>query len=196
MIDFLSARTPLEENSSSVEDKFQVQTLSLYITSLMLDFPHEYETSASMMTAIKCQDDRVGERGARAEWIWEFWQDRWKFRPDSEVWGDALLFSPCVDQELTDILTVCSLPSLSTLLDNPRIRETDSFVICVQIHCPFGPYIPQQPSAFYVPRDLLEGLEASLDNASQWALVCCSYLYTDHLFNQTLGMCALFVWKS
>ena len=87
-MDFLSARTPLAENNSSTDDKFQVQTLSLYITSLMLDFPlHEYETSASMMTAIKCQDDRVGERDARAEWIWEFWEDRWKFRLDSEVWG-------------------------------------------------------------------------------------------------------------
>lgn len=54
----------------------------------MLDFPHaEYETSASMMTAIKCQDDRVGERGARADWIWEFWQGQWKFRHGSEVWG-------------------------------------------------------------------------------------------------------------
>jgi hypothetical protein len=88
----LSARTPAEINSSA-EDKSQVQTLSLYITSLMLDFPHEYETSASMMTAIKCQDDRVGERGARAEWIWEFWQERWKFRPDSEVWGELIDFA-------------------------------------------------------------------------------------------------------
>lgn len=44
----------------------------------MLDFPHaEYDSSASMMTAIKCQDDRVGERGARADWIWEFWQDQY-----------------------------------------------------------------------------------------------------------------------
>ena len=104
----------------------------------MLDFPHEYETSASMMTAIKCQDDRVGERGARAEWIWECWQDRWKFRPDSEVWGENLLISLHVNLRLTDISIVCPLPSLSTLLDNPTIRGTDSFVICVQIHCPFG----------------------------------------------------------
>jgi hypothetical protein len=164
MYAFRPARTPVDANNPADE----VQTLSLYITSLMLDFPHEYETSASMMTAIKCQDDRVGERGARAEWIWDFWQDRWKFRPDSEVWGEPLsisLFFP-FKNHLT-CHTVCPLPPISTLLDNPRIRETDSFVICVQIHCPFGPYIPQQPSVFYVPRDLLEGLEASLDNASQ-----------------------------
>ena len=62
--------------------------------------------------------------------------------------------------------TECPLPALSTLLENPRIRETDSFVICVQMHSPVGPFYPQQPSAYYVPRDLLEGLEASLDNPS------------------------------
>ena len=62
-------------------------TLSIYITSL-LDFPQgDYETCASMMAAIKCQDDRVGERGVRPEWIWEFWQNDWVFRRESEVWG-------------------------------------------------------------------------------------------------------------
>lgn len=61
----------------------------------------------------------------------------------------------------------CQLPSISSLLENSRIRETNSMVICVQIHCPAGPSIPQQPSVYYVPRDLLDGLEASLDNASQ-----------------------------
>ncbi|KAF7967261.1 hypothetical protein HWV62_35005 [Athelia sp. TMB] len=107
----------------------------------------QYETSASMMTAIKCQGERSGERGARAEWVWEHWQERWTFQPDNEVWE-------------------CPLPTLSELWANPRIQETNSFVICVQIHSPVGPYIPQQPAAFYVPRDLLEGLEASLDNAN------------------------------
>lgn len=63
----------------------------------------------------------------------------------------------------------CALPSLSSLLENPRIRQTDSFVICIQIHTPTGPFFPQHPSAYYVPRDLLEGLEASLDNSSQRA---------------------------
>jgi hypothetical protein len=53
------------------------------------------------------------------------------------------------------------------LLENTRIRETDSLVICVQIHCPYGPSFPQQPSVYSVPRDLLEGLEASLDNPSE-----------------------------
>ncbi|KAJ6490316.1 hypothetical protein C8R47DRAFT_1124207 [Mycena vitilis] len=117
-------------------------TLTLCITSLLLDFAHNYEMNASMMAAIKYQDERVG---ARAEWVWEFWQNDWVFRRESEVWD-------------------CPLPSLSALLENPRIRGTDSFTICVQIHCPVGPFFPQQPTAYYVPRDLLDGLEASLDN--------------------------------
>jgi hypothetical protein len=61
----------------------------------------------------------------------------------------------------------CPLPNLSELLENPRIRETDSFAICVQIHSPGGPTIPQQPSVCYVPKDLLDGLEGSLDNPSK-----------------------------
>ncbi|KAF9058013.1 hypothetical protein BJ165DRAFT_1335495 [Panaeolus papilionaceus] len=122
--------------------------LSLYITSLVLDsLRDDYELCASMMCAIKCQDDRMGERGARPEWVWEYWQNDWVFRQESEVWE-------------------CSLPTLSSLLENPRIRETDSFVICVQIHCPVGPSIPQHPSVYYVPKDLLDGLEASLDNSN------------------------------
>jgi len=47
-----------------------------------------YEAYASMMAAIKCQDDRAGERGARPEWAWEFWQNNWVFRRGSEVWGE------------------------------------------------------------------------------------------------------------
>ncbi|KAF9478172.1 hypothetical protein BDN70DRAFT_880338 [Pholiota conissans] len=121
-------------------------SLSLYITSLVLDFAQEeHETHASMMAAIKCQDDRIGERGARPEWIWEFWQNDWVFRHESEVWE-------------------CPLPPLSVLLQNSRISEVDSFVLCVQIHSPVGPSIPQHPSIYHVPRDLLDGLEASLDN--------------------------------
>ncbi|KAI0750970.1 hypothetical protein C8Q80DRAFT_1217862 [Daedaleopsis nitida] len=124
----------------------QPPTLSLFITSLTIDYAHtDYGMAASMFAAIKCQDDRVGERGARAEWAWEYWQNNWVFRQGSEVWE-------------------CPIPPLSMLLENPRVKETDSFVICVQMHSPVGPFFPQQPSAYYVPRDLLEGLEASLDN--------------------------------
>ncbi len=69
-------------------------TLSLYITSLMADFTQDdHEAYASMMAAIKCQDDLSGERGARPEWVWEFWQNDWVFRRDSEVWGQCL-FEP------------------------------------------------------------------------------------------------------
>ena len=65
-------------------------TLSLYVTSVMLEFAHaDYEISASMFAGIKCQDDRAGERGARPDWAWEFWQNDWVFREDSEVWGEC-----------------------------------------------------------------------------------------------------------
>lgn len=43
-----------------------------------------------MLAAIKCQDDRVGERGARANWVWEFWQHDWAFRQENEVWGTCI----------------------------------------------------------------------------------------------------------
>ncbi|KAJ7094524.1 hypothetical protein B0H15DRAFT_829907 [Mycena belliarum] len=118
-------------------------TLSVSITSLILDFAHHYEMNASIMAAIKCPDDRVG---ARPEWIWEFWENDWVFRRENEVWD-------------------CALPSLSALLDSSEtMREADSFTLCIQIHCPTGPFFPQQPTAYYVPRELLDGLEASLDN--------------------------------
>ncbi|KAF9569002.1 hypothetical protein CPC08DRAFT_624509 [Agrocybe pediades] len=126
----------------------QAPTLCLYITSLILDFAQEeYEYPASMMAAIKCHADRVGERGARPDWVWEYWQNDWVFRRESEVWE-------------------CALPPLSSLLQNSRIADTDSMVLCIQIHSPAGPDIPQRPSVYYVPRDLLDGLEASLDNSN------------------------------
>ena len=54
----------------------------------MLDSTYaDYEMSASMMTAVKCQDDRIGERGARPDWVWENWQNDWVFREGNEVWG-------------------------------------------------------------------------------------------------------------
>ena len=68
-------------------------------------------------------------------------------------------------------ITECPLPALSELLKNSKIKETDSFVICVQIHSPVGPFYPQQPSVAYVPRNLLDGLEASLDNSSKNRLI-------------------------
>jgi hypothetical protein len=57
----------------------------------MLDDPNaEFEISASMLAAIKCQDDRVGERGARADWAWDTWQTEWTFRQDNEVWRECI----------------------------------------------------------------------------------------------------------
>jgi hypothetical protein len=79
------ARTPPDAEIATT----QVPTLSLFVTSLMLDYANaEYEVSASMLAAIKCQDDRVGERGARADWAWDTWQSEWTFRQDNEVWRE------------------------------------------------------------------------------------------------------------
>lgn len=65
------------------------QTLSLYITPLMMDFAQaDYEVPASMMAAVRYQDNRVGERGFRAGWVWQFWQHDWVFRQENEVWGE------------------------------------------------------------------------------------------------------------
>lgn len=87
--------TLIEPDGSSVPStpiiRTQPPTLSAYITSMAIDFAHTtHETSASMFAAIKCQDDRVGERGARADWVWEHWQNNWVFRQGSEVWGEYL----------------------------------------------------------------------------------------------------------
>ena len=64
------------------------------------DYPSaEHEISASMLAAIKCQDDRVGERGARADWAWDIWQTEWTFRQDNEVWREHIswpIFSLCI----------------------------------------------------------------------------------------------------
>ena len=89
-----AAKTTLNDPDSSSAPstpiiRTQPPTLSVYITSMAIDFAHtDYETSASMFAAIKCQDDRVGERGARAEWAWEHWQSNFVFRQGSEVWGE------------------------------------------------------------------------------------------------------------
>lgn len=77
----------------------------------MLEYAHaDYEIYTSMFSGIKCQDDRVGERGARAEWVWEYWQNDWVFREDSEVWGKSVLFA----LELS-LISSCRMPSASPL---------------------------------------------------------------------------------
>jgi len=88
-----------------------------------MDFhPSEHEVPVTIMTAIKCQDDRVGERGARPDWVWEHWQHDFVFRPESEVWGEnaTLLGQPA--QVLTRIFSLFPTSSFrdSTTLSNPR----------------------------------------------------------------------------
>jgi len=67
-------------------------SLSLYITSLIMDYAHgDFESSATMLAAIKSTDEAAGSRGSRPEWVWEFWQHDWVFRRESEVWGEFSL---------------------------------------------------------------------------------------------------------
>ncbi|KZO96303.1 hypothetical protein CALVIDRAFT_564170 [Calocera viscosa TUFC12733] len=140
--------TPVEgpARAPSGAGRLSPQTLSLYITSLMDHSNMDSEMSASLLVAIKCVDERGSERGSPAEWVWENWEQNWCFRKESEFWE-------------------CPLPPLSTLLENQNIALSDSFIICMQIHSPVGPFVPQLPSAHYIPRNLLDGFEASLDNA-------------------------------
>lgn len=121
-------------------------TLSLCLTSLQLDYDQTCEIGTTIMVGIKSNADFAGQRGARTEWIWETWED-FVFRKGSEFWE-------------------CTLPTLAVLLENPRISASDSFTLSIQLHTPVGPHYPQQPAAYYVPKDLLDGLEASLDNSS------------------------------
>jgi hypothetical protein len=72
-----------------------IPTLSLCITSLMVDIAQDYD--ATMMAAVKVQDDRGSERGARADWVWEFWENDWSFRRDSEVWGESKIIPLCLN---------------------------------------------------------------------------------------------------
>lgn len=139
----ISRTSPGQDNEGTSSSP---SSLCLYITCLTLDLMPHLELPTAMMIAIKCQDDRMGEKGARPDWVWVNWQQDFVFRQDSEVWD-------------------CPLPPLSELLQNSRIKDTDSMVICLQIHSPgLVIHYPSHPSAYYVPRDLLDGLEASLDN--------------------------------
>jgi hypothetical protein len=58
----------------------------------MLDYaPHtDIALCTTMMAAIKARGDFAGERGARADWVWEFWDQEWTFRKESEFWGEYL----------------------------------------------------------------------------------------------------------
>ena len=76
-VTFFQARTP------------GAQTLSLYVTSLVVGYSNNnYEVSATVLAAIKTNNNKVGERG-RTEWVWKEWQNDWTFRQESEVWGEV-----------------------------------------------------------------------------------------------------------
>jgi hypothetical protein len=74
-------------SSTSSAPANSISTMSLFLTSMQLDWSHGgYEIAATLMAGIKCSEDRPGERGARSEWVWEAWRD-WVFCKGSEFWG-------------------------------------------------------------------------------------------------------------
>jgi hypothetical protein len=85
----------------------------------------------------------------------------------------------------------CNLPELGALLQNTRISASDSFTLSIQLHTPAGPHFPQQPQAYYVPKDLLDGLEASLDNASKPYLDIFFLILTKKKILETFSLSAL-----
>jgi hypothetical protein len=95
----------------------------------MLDYPSpEYEISASMLAAIKCQDDRIGERGARADWAWDVWQTEWTFRQDNEVWREPLLWRIHPPRML--ILYVCRVCLAVILIATREPKDPPNGLIC------------------------------------------------------------------
>lgn len=108
------ARTPLLEDQNATPtgalvvrstsgsgNTLRIPTLSLYVTSLFLDFAHpEYEFCTAIMVAIKSREDRAGDRGARSDWVWEHWDSGFIFRKGSEYWGElSQTVSPLVISE-------------------------------------------------------------------------------------------------
>lgn len=84
-------RPPADITTGLEAVKTAAPTLSLFVTSVMLEYAHtDYEICTSMFAGIKCQHDLAGERGSRPDWTWKFWQGDWIFREDSEVWGKCL----------------------------------------------------------------------------------------------------------
>lgn len=80
--------SPARSSTESASQLIRLPSLSLYITSLFLDFAHpEYEFCTAIMVAIKSHEDRAGERGARSDWLWESWEREFVFRKDAEFWG-------------------------------------------------------------------------------------------------------------
>lgn len=150
----VSQSVPLLNTLNSSASSAPNTTLSLFLTSMQLDWNHGgYEVAATLMAGIKCSEDRPGERGARSEWVWEAWRD-WVFCKGSEFWGTSRI---CL-RGLHPLTTCseCTMPSLSSLLENPRISATDSFVICIQIHSPVGPHVsPDSHESYHLTNSRL-----------------------------------------
>ncbi|WAQ93377.1 hypothetical protein PtA15_18A438 [Puccinia triticina] len=116
--------------------------LSLYLTchELEVDWPVSRAISTSILISIKepripLHLNPITDLGSPAEgWIWRTCCDEHSFEREREVWE-------CHD-----------FPSLSSLLENPRVALFDSCILTIQIGSPATVSIPQIPNASYVPQ--------------------------------------------
>lgn len=128
--------------------------LSLYLTchELEVDWPTSRSISTSIIVSIKepripVNLNPITDLGSASEgWIWRVCCEERSFERESEVWECH------------------TFPSLSKLLENPRVAMYDSFIITIQIATPSTVSLPQIPNSSYIPHTLLQGLESLVDD--------------------------------
>ncbi|KAH9824869.1 hypothetical protein DFH28DRAFT_942035 [Melampsora americana] len=128
--------------------------LSLYLTchELEVDWPTSRSISTSIIVSIKepripVNLNPITDLGSTSEgWIWRVCCEERSFERESEVWECH------------------TFPSLSKILENPRVAMYDSFIITIQIATPSTVSLPQIPNSSYIPHTLLQGLESLVDD--------------------------------
>ncbi|EGF99421.1 uncharacterized protein MELLADRAFT_118316 [Melampsora larici-populina 98AG31] len=128
--------------------------LSLYLTchELEVDWPTSRSISTSIIVSIKepripVNLNPITDLGSASEgWIWRVCCEERSFERESEVWECH------------------TFPSLSKILENPRVAMYDSFIITIQIATPSTVSLPQIPNSSYIPHTLLQGLESLVDD--------------------------------
>ncbi|POW08017.1 hypothetical protein PSTT_07787 [Puccinia striiformis] len=144
-------------NTSQQQDS---STLSLYLTchELEVDWPVSRSIDTSILISIKVPNlpthsfPITNLNSLDEGWIWTTGTDFHAFEREREVWESH------------------DFPSLSSLLNNPKIAQFDAFILSIQIGTPpykfTGSCLPQLPNLSYVPHSILESLESLLDDCN------------------------------
>ncbi|MBW0483747.1 hypothetical protein O181_023462 [Austropuccinia psidii MF-1] len=141
--------------SSSPSPSSQQNFLSIYLTCHESEnhWPTPRSISTSIMISVKepkllfhSNSITTNLASTSEGWIWRVCCPERCFEREDEVWECH------------------SFPSLSSLLENPRVAMFDSFVLSVQIGTPPTISLPQIPFVSYVPHSILQGLESLLDD--------------------------------